>query len=237
MKEFLKKFALLRLLNRIYWLFKFWVLRLKWKGEGWLYDWRNGVVTERKVPLFSLGGVDPHKAKAYLGHEPTGVSFCRRLLRDLPLQHNRFEFVDIGSGMGRTVFIARELPFRKITGIEFYEGFHNIARKNLNRLGEENRLQLICGDALEYEFGTTPLLLYLYNPFHKEAMEAFLRKLHDSLENHPRPLWIVYVNPRFHKMVAEQEFIESFRFFGGFGGYTEYIVYRGCFSELPHQTK
>src|SRR5215471_3265901 len=62
-----------------------------------------------------------------------------------------FVFVDFGSGKGRALLLAAELPFKKITGIEFSADLHQTALRNIEtfktRTGSRTEIESICVDA------------------------------------------------------------------------------------------
>jgi hypothetical protein len=50
-------------------------------------------------------------------------------------------------------------------------------------------------DATRYDFPTDKLVIYLFNPFSAKLMAKVLRRLDDSVEQHPREIVLVYVYP------------------------------------------
>ena len=65
-----------------------------------------------------------------------------------------FAFVDMGSGKGRALLVASELPFAKIVGVELSQELHQIAEENVRRYRPESQLCtaffLHCMNAVEY---------------------------------------------------------------------------------------
>src|SRR3982074_1247810 len=53
-------------------------------------------------------------------------------LRDLPIRdYSEYTFIDIGSGLGRGLFVAAEYPFRRVVGVEFSTDLHHKALDNI----------------------------------------------------------------------------------------------------------
>jgi 16S rRNA G966 N2-methylase RsmD len=104
-------------------------------------------------------------------------------------------FADIGSGMGRAVFVAARRPFRRVIGIERSGDLTEIARENIAR----NTHRLACTDvelhtidALDWAIPDDLTVVYLCCPFPDEILGHFLGKLSASLERQPRPLRLIY---------------------------------------------
>jgi hypothetical protein len=68
-------------------------------------------------------------------------------------------------------------------------------------------IQVILGDAADFDPPREPLVIYLYNPFGREVITKVLENLRASLSEYPRSCWIVYVNPVHHELFDESEFL------------------------------
>jgi tRNA G46 methylase TrmB len=92
------------------------------------------------------------------------------LLESIPLRPRMFTFVDIGSGKGRALLVASELPFAKIVGVELSHELNRIAQENIKRYRPSSQLCttffLHCMNAVEYTFGPEPLVLFLFSSEH-----------------------------------------------------------------------
>lgn len=132
-------------------------------------------------------------------YQPIGAQEFHRLLKAVPLPFEECSFVDIGSGKGRALVLASEYPFRRIVGVEFSEALHRAAEQNLAAFRGPRRcdaFELQNVDALAYELPEGPLVLFLYNPFGAEIMAPFVRHVGQALAASPRPLYVLYENPR-----------------------------------------
>ncbi len=112
---------------------------------------------------------------------------------------SRFTFVDLGCGKGRALLLASRYPFRKILGVELDPSLAAVAQANLLAFRAPwqvcRSLAALHGDATAFDLPPTPILLYLYHPFLAPALKRVLRRLERSLRQHPRELWLVYINP------------------------------------------
>lgn len=123
----------------------------------------------------------------------------------LPIDFREFSFIDIGSGKGRTLLLASEYSFRRIVGVELLAELHRAAEENVaqHRLRldlapsqqEAPVIEALCGDAREFVFPGTPLVVYLFNPLPEAGLRQVLHNLEESCGRNPRPVWIVYHNP------------------------------------------
>lgn len=161
--------------------------------EAW--DLIHGVDTCGAIPLVNLDFESESKTTGleYQSHHPVVI---RRGLEGLEIRHEDYSFVDIGCGKGRVLLIASEFPFRKITGVEFAPPLAEIARRNLQSFRSRHRkcfnLEVITGDALEYELAPEAQVLFFYSPFSPEILDRVLQKVEESFRRSPRNLLVVF---------------------------------------------
>lgn len=163
-------------------------------GEGFVlayaitvdaFDARYGTDTAGVIPipwhrrLFQRGGWHA------VHYATVREDKIRALLDPWPRQ---WTLIDLGCGKGRTLIIGAQLGFR-VYGVEFQPALAAIARRNLTQLGYA--ATVITGDARTVALPNGPLLVYLYNPFHKAVMTAVATRL----RQHPSDVVAMYVNP------------------------------------------
>jgi SAM-dependent methyltransferase len=154
----------------------------------------GGCIHPTKLVLQSLNQVH---AVSYGGSDPEDF---RAALATLPIDYQRFAFVDFGSGKGRAILLATEFPFQRIIGVEFSEELHKIAQDNINRFQSNSRrcdnVESVCMDVLEYSLPDKPLLCYFCNPFDAKLMTQVISNIRESFLRTPREIFIVYYNPK-----------------------------------------
>jgi SAM-dependent methyltransferase len=137
-------------------------------------------------------------------YEPTDARLFLHILGSLDINHPEWTFVDLGSGMGRTLLLAARFPFHKIVGVEFAVELHEIAVKNIRRHAVRSRggpsIVALCGDAAEWEPPRTKTLIYLYNPFNERVITQVVGNIERSLREYPRDLRLIYVSPKHHEV-------------------------------------
>jgi SAM-dependent methyltransferase len=165
-------------------------------AEARWFDWRHNVQTraDRSEDLRDWSYGFP-----YLPIRPPAA---RKVLRSLPIaNYSDYTFVDIGSGKGRMLLLASELPFRRIVGVELREDLHEQASQNVRRFrhphANPSLIDCELADATCYDFPAGKLVVYLFNPFSVPVMKKVLHRLDDSFEQHPREIVLVYVYPEF----------------------------------------
>jgi len=127
---------------------------------------------------------------------------CRRWRESLPEVSGRVEaytFVDVGTGKGRPLLLASELPFRKVIGVELSEELSRTAQKNVARWSRVARpmakIRVIRGDAAKFRWPRTPLLVYLYNPFACSLVAQMAERLATVAASTSGLVDLLYVNP------------------------------------------
>ena len=158
------------------------------------YDAETGLDTGGIIDLGNLTIASPNAAfgNAYMATTPEEFEAGLAAL-DLPIEG--MSFLDLGSGKGRTLFLAARHPFTRIIGVEFARELHEAALANLARLPSERRIELIHGDAATYSLPEGPLLLFIYNAFDRPLMSRVAACTLEAWRSAPRPLRVLLVNP------------------------------------------
>lgn len=182
--------------------------------KGRLYDMRHGVHTAPEIYLEDLDIDSPNAGRGgnYSGTEP---NYFRRIMDefDLDLDLSRFTFIDIGSGMGRALFLASEKPFRRIIGVEFARELHEIAESNIKKFRSPAQqcfyITSICEDGADYELPDEPIICYLFNPFDREVFERVIANFEASLKASPREFYVIYTNPMHNDLFVSSPAFEQ----------------------------
>ncbi|MEO6253989.1 MAG: class I SAM-dependent methyltransferase [Ferruginibacter sp.] len=175
------------------WDFKiaWYMIRQEIKGEN-----KYGINTTGADELQKLDelGVDITHATIYM---PVSFLLLEEIFQQLS-SAPRNHFLDIGSGKGRALCIAAHHGFRKVTGIDFSKDLCEIAKENLNLTRQKMpalEFTVINNDAFYYEIPDSVDCIFMFNPFDDIIMSAVVNNIFESLQNNPRRLHIIYVNP------------------------------------------
>jgi hypothetical protein len=158
-------------------------------------------------------------------YQPTDPALFQEMLASLTIDFRDFVFIDIGSGKGRTLLMASDYPFRRITGIELLPELHRVAQENISKYKSDSQqgfaLESICGDAREFIFPPEPTVLYLFNPLPEAGLVQLLANLERSLRECPRPMFVIYHNPVLEHVLTERPWLKKI------GGTHQYSSFRG----------
>jgi hypothetical protein len=172
-----------------------------------MFDWQHHISTCGSASLATLTvrGENAHHGAAY---DPTHPKLVFEILDGLRINYRDYIFVDLGSGKGRTLFVASEFSFQKIIGVEFAEELHEIALKNArdyrSRTQKCKDIECLLMDASQFVIPTVPTVFFLYNPFRPPVLIPVLRNIDKSLSDDPRDVLFVYV-AAFHAQLIERE--------------------------------
>lgn len=143
---------------------------------------------------------DGYASREQLGLPQDAIEYApvrpRRFLtamRRLRTDAGRFTFIDIGCGKGRALILASQVGFRRLIGVEYSADLAETARQNLARSGIP--AEVLTDDACDFPFPPEPSVVYLYNPFWSPSIDILAENLSRSLAEHPRELYVVYLNP------------------------------------------
>jgi SAM-dependent methyltransferase len=161
------------------------------------FDHRYGTETSGRHYTCDLGVSHPNWIHS-LAYFPTPSRLLPELLAGLDLRFRDVTFVDLGSGKGRVLLMASQFPFRRVIGVEFAPELHEAAVRNLNLYSGPrlcSKIELACEDFTEFPFPDEPLFVFLYNPASRALSEVLARNLLQSIREHPREVWVLYVAP------------------------------------------
>ncbi len=176
------------------------------------YDWDYRVNTTSGA----VGWRDRLLGTFYSLYQPTEPAQFREMIETLQqrgLDFSEFTFIDLGSGKGRTLLMASEYPFRRIVGVELLPSLHQIAQENLSRYKSDSQrcftVDSVCADATSFPLPKEPLILYLFNPFLQSGVQRTIQNLKSSLQQHPRPAYVLYHNPQLEHLLAQETFLRK----------------------------
>jgi len=191
------------------------------RAAGRRFDREHGVTTQALLFLGELG-TERGEAYAHATHyEPVPVADFRGLIRRVPKDVIRAStFVDVGAGMGRAVLLAREYPFKQIVGVELSPHLAEIARDNLAR-GHGFDLacrdvRLVRADARKRQMPRGELVVFLYNPFDAQALDAVLDRIAERRD--AGSVWLLYHTPVHGDLVVARGY-EIIATLSGFAAY------------------
>jgi SAM-dependent methyltransferase len=173
------------------------LLMPKYSAED--FDAIHGVDTSTVALIDSQ--MPPESMAEAVRYEPANVGVLHHIFRSLPLRHQEYHLIDLGCGKGRTLLVASQYPFRKITGVELSPLTVRIAARNLERNTRRHTAQckdvdVRCENAATFHMPPGNLLVTMYNPFLGKTFEQVVQNLHAAALTDPaRRILIAYINP------------------------------------------
>ncbi len=198
------------------------VVTLRYVVSDLLFDFKYKVDTINTAMLRDLKIDSPNKEHATY-YEGTNTYVFRKIFSLFEIDAPNGCFVDFGSGKGKALFMAAELGFRKVIGVEFSIELVEICRKNLEIFKRKSKtkteFEIIHLDASDYVIPPEANLFYFANPFNETVAAKVVGNVIKSLDQSPREAWAVQLypqgnmalinHPRFH---LEHEWMEGLVF-------------------------
>lgn len=173
---------------------------LGWKTMG-LCNRIDDRIWERRLGIRTVGNVMIHQPDAHL-YGTFAYRSIFRILDRMNLQPDDV-FVDIGCGKGRIVCCAARFKIRKAVGVDLDGALCRIARENAQRLrGRVADIEIIHAPAQECDY-TQCTQFFLFNPFGEQTLRQVVSVISRSIQEQPRPVQIVYVNPAYDHVLAQ----------------------------------
>jgi hypothetical protein len=180
-------------------------------SEG--FDREHGVDTEGTIVPEQLDATSENRVFAAPYQAVLPETFFH-VMKLLPIDFARSLFIDFGSGKGRALLLASELPFKKIVGIEFSSHLQQVAEANLRQYRSTTQqcrsFELVCSDAVAYGIPPEPAVFFFFNPFGEEVMAKVAAGIRRSLQQAPRTVFVVYFNPQVGHVWEALETLEPF---------------------------
>lgn len=116
-------------------------------------------------------------------------------------------FIDIGCGKGKAIYILSKLPFTKIDGIEYSSELAEIARNNLTKM-KVDKSTIYNMDASEFKKYNEYDYFYMYNPFGESTMSEVVTKIEKTLEERESEVYVIYANPLHSKTITKNNLFQ-----------------------------
>lgn len=146
-------------------------------------DRKRGINTTGFIPVYEIS-TNSQNISDSKPYQATNYRLLKIIFRNLDLKSENYNFIDIGSGLGRVLHFAKDFNFKKLIGVEFGENLYSKALENL----KGTNIELFCEDILDFNPPDSPNIYFLYNPFNGNILRSFLEKVSDNDI-------FIYVNP------------------------------------------
>jgi hypothetical protein len=129
-------------------------------------------------------------------YKATHFYYFSLAIKHIPINYKSMCFVDLGSGKGDAILMASNFNFHEIIGVEFVPKLYQISRENIqNKLTEEQqqKVNLLNKDVVNYVFKDIPTVIYLFNPFKEKILRIVLENVNRNIVK--SDVVFVYINP------------------------------------------
>lgn len=196
----------------------------KYRWDAYSQD-TLGVVTSGNVARKRLQ-MDATIKEHAVRYEATPPFEFWHAMSALRIEHDCYRFTDYGSGKGRVLLLASELPFIEIRGVEADRRLHNIACRNIAAFPRERmacrNVESICENAAEWCPPTGPSVVFMFNPFDQVILAPVLRKISLATADSHHTSYLIYKNPVHHETVLSEG---NFSIFESMFG-NNFIIYK-----------
>ena len=153
----------------------------------------RGIIASTGDGMFYAGGYNcPYQDCQWLS--------VRRALKDLDPGTSDV-FVDLGSGKGKALLIAGQLPYRRVVGVEMNKELSCCAEQNINRARSRLRageVECLTANVLEWSIPDDSSVIFMFNPFVGQTFSTVVSRIIESYDRNPRSLHIIYEHPWEH---------------------------------------
>ena len=115
---------------------------------------------------------------------PAGVKTMRKALDKLEkmdINLKDYQFMDVGSGMGRNLLIASLFPFKSVFGVEISQGINDIARNNIELFSDPEQkcfnVKSFASDILDFEMPNDNMVMFFFEPFSQSVFSKFYARM------------------------------------------------------------
>jgi len=206
-------------LNFIHYIQYFFYIGFNWNWRIAFHILTNEIKGEKKYGIRTTGvdelkqnkknGTDISHATIYM---PVSYDLLEMAFAHLPISQKK-HFLDIGCGKGRALCVAGFEGYKKVTGIDFSAQLCSAANENITAVKENiasAEFTVIHCDASSYIIPSDVDCIFLFNPFDEFMMNKVVDHIIQSINNHPRKIDIIYVNPLYKELFIKKAFTEIF---------------------------
>lgn len=196
----------------------FYFLLINWNARIAWYMIKQEIKGERKYGINTTGadelfklekqGIDISHATIYM---PVSYTLLEEAFQQLNIKSST-HFLDIGCGKGRALCVALHHGFKKVTGLDFSKDLCEKAKENLVITGQKiptPEYKVINNDAFYYDIPDDVDCIFFFNPFDEIIMSAVVNNIFNSLQNNPRKISIIYVNPMHKELFLKAGYTQT----------------------------
>ena len=175
------------------------VTTLRYITSDLIFDLRYQIDTINTEQLENLKINSRSKTDGYY-YEGTNAHVFQKMFKHVAIDVSTGCFVDFGSGKGKAMFMAAEMGFRKVVGVEFSIELVETCRRNLEIFNAKSKrrteFEIFHMDAAEFQVPSEANLLFFSNPFNEALTEKVINNILTSNDKSPREIWVIHLYPQ-----------------------------------------
>jgi SAM-dependent methyltransferase len=192
---------------------------INWNWPIAFFLFRDNLYGEKKYGIRTTGtdhlqkleknGIDISHATMYM---PVSYWMLEQVFKQFTGGNH---FIDLGCGKGRALCVAAHSGFAKITGIDFSKELCQAAEENILATSQKIpglSYQIINNDAFYFDIPKDADCLFLFNPFDEVILSGVIENILLSLEDFPRDISVIYINPMHLELFMENGFKQVHHF-------------------------
>jgi 16S rRNA G966 N2-methylase RsmD len=208
------------MLTYLYYARYFFYIAINWNLRLASFSIYHEIRGERKYGIHSsrlndlqkleIKGNNRKEAEVYQG---AGYYLLEKIFLKLQEFKAPDDIIDIGSGKGRVMVVAAHYGFKKIMGIDFAIELCKVAERNCATITKQFPLAewaVIHANAADFTFTQHNNVFFFFNPFKEPVMDRVIKNILQSLAEHPRKIFVAYMNPQHKNLFKSAGFQEVF---------------------------
>jgi SAM-dependent methyltransferase len=144
-------------------------------------------------------------------HHYQGASYyiLFSIFEKLPIETKNLPLIDYGCGKGRALFVAEQCGFTNLIGVDIAKELIDDANANKAvyvRKNSQSKIDFLFEDATKYLIPDNAQVFYFFNPFGEDVLQKVIDNIKESVKQHPRKVYCIYLNPKFKAVFEENGF-------------------------------
>ena len=143
--------------------------------------------------------------------------------------YSGLSLLDIGCGDGKVINFAMLLNFKNVTGIDLDESAVERAIKNCSKMKEAGcsiPFDVYCADAAKYIIPPGTDVIFMFNPFGRQTMQAVLNNIIHYCDTHKTEVHIIYIVPVHRDLFDDNKRLCNIYQFPRTGKITDIVIYK-----------
>lgn len=190
------------------------------------FDFRYGTRTKQWIEASNLEIKSNNKVHG-TKYVPTNSFAFKKLMSKIEFPESSV-FVDFGAGKGKVLMMAMTSGFKRVVGVEYSQELVNVAEENISTFKNKTQcntpVNITKSDVTLYVLKSDENVVYFFDPFDDFILNKVLKNITESLDKHPRIIYLIYQTPIYRDVIERQNIFDFHKRFIICGN--EYVIYK-----------